>query len=285
MPRLITPKTYKIYIGGKFVRSESGKYYKLSTGDSEQINICRSSPKDIKNAVQQARNAFGNWSGRSGYNRGQILYRIAETMEGRSSQFIRTLKLQGCTTIKAEQEVERSIDNIIYYAGWCDKYQQIYSTVNPVEGPYFNYSIPEPTGVVGIIPPLEYGLSALTGIIAPVILGGNTMIAVASEKYPLTAIELAEVLNSSDVPSGVVNIMTGYNNELIKTISTHLDVNAMVFADIDQQKISSIKKNASSNIKRISVWNHVNWNNDSVRSPYKVMDLQEVKTVWQPDLV
>ncbi len=208
--RLEILKTYKIYIGGKFPRTESGRYYIAENSDNEKLaNVCLSSRKDFREAVVAARNAFGDWGTRAAFNRGQILYRIAEMLEGRKVQFIEELLKQDATKEEAENEVLLSIDRLIYYAGWCDKFQQLYSAVNPVASSHFNFSVPEPTGVVSVIAPQGSSLLGLVSVIAPVIAGGNTCIVLASYTKPLCAVTLAEVLNSSDVPGGVVNILTG----------------------------------------------------------------------------
>ena len=198
MSRLEILKTYKIYIGGQFPRTESGRYYPLKNKKGEvTANICLSSRKDFRNAVVVARGAFGGWSGRSAFNRGQILYRIAEMLEGRKEQFISELVTQGATASAAKQEVELSIDRMVYYAGWCDKFQQIFSSVNPVASSHFNFSVPEPTGVVAIVASEENSLIGLITAIAPVIAGGNTCVVLASESKPLCAVTFAEVLNTS----------------------------------------------------------------------------------------
>jgi hypothetical protein len=208
MSRLEIIKTYKIYIGGQFPRTESGRYYPLKNKSGKVLaNICLSSRKDFRNAVVAARAAVGSWSSKSGLNRSQILYRIAEMLEGRRAQFIQELQLQGSSIKAAEEEVNISIDRLVYYAGWCDKYQQLFSSVNPVASSHFNFSVPEPSGVVALLAPQENSLIGLVSAIAPVIAGGNTCIALASENFPLCAVTFAEVINSSDVPGGVVNIL------------------------------------------------------------------------------
>src|SRR4026208_838714 len=208
--RLEVLKTYKIYIGGQFPRTESGRYYvPLNDSGQKLANICLSSRKDFRNAQVAARSAFSGWSGRAAFNRGQVLYRIAEMLEGRKAQFVEELVLQDATKSKAEKEVEWAIDRLIYYAGWCDKFQQLFSSVNQVASSHFNFSVPEPTGVVSIIAPQDNSLLGLVSVIAPVIAGGNTCIALASSSKPLSSVTFAEVINSSDVPGGVVNILTG----------------------------------------------------------------------------
>ncbi|MEP6713520.1 MAG: aldehyde dehydrogenase family protein [Ferruginibacter sp.] len=281
--RLPVLKTYKIYIGGKFPRTESGRYYLATNAKNETLaNVCLSSRKDFREAVVAARTAFGDWGSRAAFNRGQILYRIAEMLEGRKSQFVNELMKQDATKEKAEQEVELSIDRLIYYAGWCDKFQQIFSTVNPVASSHFNFSVPEPTGVVSVIAPQQNSLLGLVSVIAPVIAGGNTCIVLASFQKPLCAVTFAEVLNSSDVPGGVVNILTGKIAELIPYFSDHMDVNAVVFCETDAATKKLIKEKASINIKRVTFYDTKNWDTTDGQSPYFIMDTQEIKTTWHP---
>ena len=281
--RLDILKTYKIYIGGKFPRTESGRYYELKGNNENPIaNICRGSRKDFRNSVVAARKAFLDWSGRTSYNRGQILYRIGEMLEGRREQFLSELKLQGDSTAKAEKEVNISIDRLIYYAGWTDKYQQIFSTINPVASSHFNFSVPEPTGVVSIIAPEESGLLGLISVVAPVIAGGNTCVVLASNSKPLCAISFAEVLHSSDVSGGVVNVLTGIRSELLDNFSTHMDVNAVVYCGDDKKEIRQVKENSSLNVKRPHVISTRDWTKAKAQDPYQILDTQEIKTTWHP---
>lgn len=283
MSRLEILKTYKIYIGGQFPRTESGRYYPLKNKKGEvTANICLSSRKDFRNAVVAARAAFGGWSGRSAFNRGQILYRIAEMLEGRKEQFIAELILQGATAAAAKQEVELSIDRMVYYAGWCDKFQQIFSSVNPVASSHFNFSVPEPTGVVAIMASEENSLIGLVTAIAPVIAGGNSCVVLASESKPLCAVTFSEVLNTSDLPGGVVNILTGNSLELHSHFSTHMDVNALIYYRNHKGEIKTIKENASLNVKRVFVYDKLNVNLEGSQSPYFIADTQETKTTWHP---
>ncbi len=283
MERLEVLKTYKIFIGGQFPRTESGRYYPLKNKKEDVIaNICLSSRKDFRNAEVAARNAFGGWSGKSAFNRSQILYRIAEIMEGRKEQFIAELVTQGISIKLAKEEVELSIDRMVYYAGWCDKYQQLFSSVNPVASSHFNFSVTEPTGVVAIIASEEKSLLGLVSSIAPVIAGGNTCVVLASESKPLCAITFAEVLNTSDIPAGVVNILTGKSEELHSHFSSHMDVNAIVTYRNDKKEIKSIKENASLNVKRVFVYNDYSLESDKAESPYFIFDLHEIKTTWHP---
>lgn len=283
--RLDVLKTYKTYIGGKFPRTESGRYYKVYDGNDEVLaNACRCSRKDFRDAVVAARNALNGWKGRSAYNRGQILYRIAEMLEGRKAQFISELETLGSKTKEARKEVEASIDRLVYYAGWTDKYQQVFGTVNPVASSHFNFSIPDPTGVVSILSPEEQPLLGLVSLIAPVIAGGNTCIILASERKPLSAISFAEVMHASDVPAGVVNILTGLKDELIAHMSTHMDVNAFFYTDkeVDETYGKQIGENAALNIKRVTFKEVDDWLDEKNQHPYFITDFQETKTTWHP---
>lgn len=282
MSRLNVLKTYKIYIGGQFPRTESGRYYDLKNKKNETLaNVCLSSRKDFRNAVVAARAAFSGWSGRSAFNRAQILYRIAEMLEGRKAQFIEELILQGITEKAAGNEIQLSIDRLVYYAGWCDKYQQLFSSVNPVASSHFNFSVPEPTGVVSIIAPEKSGLLGLVSVIAPVIAGGNVCVVLASETLPLCAVTFAEVLATSDLPGGVVNVLTGNSKELHDHFSSHMDVNAVIYCREDKEEEKKIAENSSINVKRSFNWNR-DWMKDENQNPYLIFDLQEIKTTWHP---
>jgi len=283
MNRLDIQKTYKLYIGGKFPRTESGRYYPLINNKGETIaNICLGSRKDFRNAVVVARKAQKSWDNASALNKGQVLYRIAEMLESRKEQFISELILEGSTKEDAIDEVNASIDRLVYYAGWSDKYQQLFSTVNPVASSHFNFSQLEPTGVIAMMAPENESLIGLISIIAPAIVGGNSCVVLASEKKPLTAISLAEVLNSSDVPSGVVNILTGKRSELISHFASHMDVNAMVYCGTDKKDIKKIQETAADNLKRIVIYRNEEWSSDKNESPYFIEKTQEVKTTWHP---
>jgi acyl-CoA reductase-like NAD-dependent aldehyde dehydrogenase len=282
MTRISVLKTYKLYIGGQFPRTESGRYYPLLDKKKNVIaDICLASRKDFRNAVVSARGAFAGWSGRSAFNRSQILYRIAEILEGRKAQFVEELILQGETKSNAEKEISLSIDRLVYYAGWCDKYQQIFSSVNPVASSHFNFSVPEPTGVVAIVAPQNSSLIGLVSVIAPIIAGGNVCVVLASEKLPLCSITFGEVLATSDLPGGVVNILTGKTSELISHMSSHKDVNAVVYAGKDQKEIQLIKENATLNVKRVFIYQN-DWNKTNSQNPYFIFDAQEIKTTWHP---
>lgn len=281
--RVPVAKTYKLYIDGRFPRTESGRYFALEDeGGRVLANVCRGSRKDFRNAVVAARKAFPGWAGTSAYLRGQILYRIAEMLEGRREQFIAELRRQGIGRHKAKTEVDASIDRLIYYAGWADKYQQVFSAVNPVSSSHFNFSVLEPTGVVAILAPNEDGLLGFVSNVAPAIVGGNTTVVLASEARPLAAISLAEVLNSSDVPAGVVNILTGYRSELTQQFATHMDVNAIVFCDGDAGVAKSIQTDAADNIKRVVARVGTDWGEAAAANPYLIRDTQETKTTWHP---
>ena len=281
--RLEILKTYKIYIGGKFPRTESSRYYSAENSKGEKLaNTCLSSRKDFREAVVAARNAFSEWSSRAAFNRGQILYRIAEMLEGRKAQFVDELIKQDSTKEQAEKEVELSIDRLIYYAGWCDKFQQLYSTVNPVASSHFNFSVPEPTGVVSVIAPQNDSLLGLVSVVAPVIAGGNTCIVLASFSKPLCAVTFAEVLSTSDVPGGTVNILTGKISELAPYFADHMDVNALVFCEDDNVMQKMMQEKGSLNMKRVIFYDKINWLTDNGQSPYFIMDTQEIKTTWHP---
>lgn len=270
-------KTYKIYIGGAFPRTESGRYYPIVDAKGNTLaNVCLSSRKDVRNAVVAARKAFGGWSEKTAFNRGQILYRIAEMLDGRKGQFIDELMLQGISKSKAEKEVQQSVDRLVYYAGWADKYQQIASSVNPVSSSHFNFSALEPMGVIGVIAPQENSLLGLISSVIPAICGGNTVVVAASESHPLCAVTFAEVLHSSDVPGGVVNILTGKVAELAPALAAHMDVNALVSSDLGELQ-KPLALSCVENLKR-----HFTCINSDQQGLNFVTDLQEVKTTWHP---
>lgn len=282
MERLEVLKTYKIYIGGQFPRTESGRYYTpLSKKNQPLANICMSSRKDVRNAVVAARKAFGGWSERTAFNRGQILYRIAEMLEGRRAQFVEELQKQGSTKTNAEKEVALSIDRMVYYAGWCDKYNQVVSSVNPVSSSHFNFSSCESTGVVGIIADQSSSLTGLVSLLAPAIAGGNTVVVLASEELPLCAITFAEVLNSSDVPAGVVNILTGSIEEMAPGLAAHMDVNALTACNLSPELEKKLSLAAVDNLKRVFFY-QVNMHSQTAQGLNYISDLQEIKTTWHP---
>lgn len=281
--RLEVLKTYKLYIGGQFPRTESGRYYVATNKRGEQLaNVCLSSRKDFRDAVGAARGAQKGWAAKAANNRGQILYRIAEILEGRKAQFIDELIKQDSTKAQAVIEVNTAIDRLIYYAGWCDKYQQLFSSVNPVASSHFNFSVPEPTGVIAAIAPQNDSLLGLVSLIAPAIAGGNTIIILASENKPLCSITFAEVINSSDVPGGVVNILTGKPSELATQFASHMDVNAIIYCEADELIQKDIQEKASLNVKRVLVYKNIQWQSEEGESPYFILDTQEIKTTWHP---
>lgn len=281
--RVPVMKTYKIFIGGKFPRTESGRYYQPKGANGEVLaNICRSSRKDVREAVIAARGALGGWAGRSAFNRGQILYRIGEMLEGRRAQFVHEIMLHGGTKEHAEARVSEAIDRWLYYAGWCDKYQAIFSSVNPTNTSHFNFSVYEPTGVVGVMAPEGSALLGLVSMIAPVIAGGNTCIVVASESMPLPAVTFAEVLATSDLPGGVVNLLTGFRSELLKPLVSHMDINAIVVADATKEVRAMLDTEATCNLKRTVYPKVSDWSSGEAQGPYFILDTQEVKTTWHP---
>ena len=286
MSRIDIHKTYKLYIGGKFPRTESGRYYAVNDKKGNFVaNMCLASRKDFRNAVVIARKAQKSWANATAMNKGQILYRIAEMLEGRRAQFVAELITQGSTENSAQLEVDTAIDRLVYYAGWSDKYQQFFSAVNPVSSAHFNFSCLEPMGIVAMIAPENQGLLGLVSVVAPAIVGGNTVIVLASETKPLSAISFAEVLNSSDVPSGVVNILTGNADELMSHMASHMDVNAIVYCGQDQKAITTINELASNNLKRTIFHKKNDWLDADCESPYMVEKTQEVKTTWHPTKV
>lgn len=281
--RVPVAKTYKIYIGGKFPRTESGRYYPLKDSGGQMLaNVCRSSRKDFREAVVAARKAVDGWSAASAYLRGQVLYRIAEMLEGRREQFVAELVTQGVARRKAAAEVDASTDRIIYYAGWADKYQQIFSAVNPVNSSHFNFSVLEPTGVVAMLAPEEPGLLGLVSNVMPAIVGGNATVVLASTSLPLTAVSFAEVLHASDVPGGVVNILTGFREELTVQFASHMDVNAVVYTEAGEETAKQVQTEAARNIKRVVARTGIGWSDASSQGPYFIEDTQETKTTWHP---
>jgi acyl-CoA reductase-like NAD-dependent aldehyde dehydrogenase len=282
MSEIAVLKTYKIFIGGAFPRTESGRYYKLQNAQQQTIaNVCLSSRKDFRNAVVAARKAQEAWQGRAAFNKAQIIYRIAEILEGRRAQFVQELVLQGYKAAAANTEVQASIDACVHYAGWCDKYQALVSSVNPVATSHFNFSVPEPMGVVSLIADANSGLLALVIGILSSIVGGNTVVALASEKYPLCAVSFAEVLATSDVPGGIINILTGTQAELYKHMANHMDVNAIVYCGTDAKMYQEIAALSSLNVKRSFNWQH-NWQQYNSFSLDSITQLQEIKTTWHP---
>jgi acyl-CoA reductase-like NAD-dependent aldehyde dehydrogenase len=262
MSRLPVRKTYKLFIGGEFPRSESGRTY-----EAEGQNVARASRKDVRDAVRFARGAFAKWSGMTAYNRGQVLYRIAEMMEARRSEF--------ADLCSGPKEVERSIDRVVWYAGWADKLAQVLGSSNPVAGPYFNFTVPEPTGVVAVLAPDEPALLGLVSRVIPPVVGGNAIVVLASEPQPLAAVELAEALATSDLPGGVINILTGSRAEVAPHLAAHMDVNAIDLCGADGFS-TELEEAAAENVKRV-----VRGRADS-QSPWEIANYLELKTVWHP---
>jgi acyl-CoA reductase-like NAD-dependent aldehyde dehydrogenase len=262
MARLPVRKTYKLFIGGAFPRSESGR-----TFEAEGQNVARASRKDVRDAVRAARGAFPSWASATAYNRGQVLYRVAEMLEARSDDLARV-----CS---GRKEVEAAIDRVVWYAGWADKLPQVLGSSNPVAGPYFNFTVPEPTGVVAIVAPEKPALDGLVARLAPALVGGNAVVALASETHPLAAIELAEALATSDVPAGVVNVLTGFRDELAPVLAVHMDVNAIDLSGADGS-LAELERLAADNVKRVV------YTDPSAQSPYEIERFLELKTVWHP---
>jgi acyl-CoA reductase-like NAD-dependent aldehyde dehydrogenase len=260
--RLPVRKTYKLFIGGGFPRSESGRTY-----EAEGQNVARASRKDVRDAVRAARAAFPKWAGMTAYNRGQVLYRLAEMVEARTAEF--------AVLCSGRVEVERSIDRIVWYAGWADKLAQVLGASNPVAGPYFNFTLPEPTGVVGVVVPDEPPLLGLISRVAPVMVGGNVAVVLASETHPLAAIELSEAIATSDVPGGAVNVLTGHRSELASWLAAHVDVNALDLTGADGE-IAELERLAADSVKR------VHRGGVDVQTPWEIAAFLELKTVWHP---
>ena len=282
--RVAVRKTHKLFIGGEFVRSESGRTFPCEC-DGRVVHMARASRKDVRDAVRAARVAWPAWRDRTAYNRGQIIYRLAEIMESRREQFGLALGSDARTHSRAEDEVSAAIDRTVWYAGWCDKIDQVLSTKNPVGLTHFNVSSPEPTGVVGIVAPSRPPLLGLVSTIAPVLCGSNTVVALASEAHPLCGVALAEALATADVPRGVVNILTGYRSELVPTLSSHMDVNALDLwiADADLNEVAA--QQACDNVKRVRRNGEpapAFWLRDSAQGPDWIEAFMEIKTVWHP---
>jgi acyl-CoA reductase-like NAD-dependent aldehyde dehydrogenase len=283
MSRIDILKTYKIFIAGKFPRSESGRYFNLRNDKGKLLaNMCLSSRKDFRNSVVAARKVQKSWEKSNSLNRGQILYRIAEMLEGRKSQFIEELMMTGLSKNRAKNEVEISIDRLIYYAGWSDKFQQIFSSVNPVASNHFNFSLLQAIGIVSVIAPNEFPLLGLISVVAPIIVGGNTCVLLSSEVNPMISISFAEVLNTSDVPHGVVNILTGERKELISHFASHKDVNSILYCGDNNDEIKEIEEVSVRNLKRVKIYRRKNWDNENSQSPYFIEKHQELKTIWHP---
>ncbi|MFD1830536.1 aldehyde dehydrogenase family protein [Streptomyces desertarenae] len=283
-PRLGVPKTYKLFVGGKFPRSESGRVYEVTdTRGNRLANAPLASRKDARDAVVAARRAFGAWSGATAYNRGQILYRIAEMLEGRRDQFAAEVAAaEGLSRAKAAAQVDAAVDRWVWYAGWSDKVAQVAGGANPVAGPYFNLSTPEPTGVVAVLAPQESSFLGLVSVLAPVIVTGNTAVAVAAERAPLPALSLAEVLATSDLPGGVVNILSGRTAEIAAPLAAHQDVNAIDLAGADPELAKELETAAAENLKRVlrPADATSDWSADP--GTRRMLAFLETKTVWHP---
>lgn len=276
MSRLAVPKTYKLYIGGAFPRSESGRTYEIASAKGAFLaNAAKASRKDARDAVVAARAAVAGWSGATAYNRGQVLYRIAELLEGRREQFVAEIvDAEGVSVSKATAQVDASIDRWVWYAGWADKYAQVAGNANPVAGPYFNISVPEPTGVVAIVAPQDSSLLGLVSVVAPALVAGNTVVVVASERLPLSAISLSEVLATSDVPKGVVNVLTGSPAEIAPWLASHADVNGLDLAGAGDLDWVDLQIAAADTLKRVLPPEEVG------QSLGRITAFTETKTVW-----
>ena len=275
--RLDVKKTYKLFIGGAFPRSESGRSYQIQDSKRNFIaNPAQASRKDLRDAVLAAKNSQAQWSSATAYNRGQILYRIAEIMEGRSDQFVaEIMALEGATPKAALKQVQEAIDTWVWYAGWTDKISSTAGSTNPIAGPYYNFTIPEPLGVVGIFAEQKSSLLGVVRGLAPVLASGNSAVVVASERRPLPAITLSECCATSDVPSGVINILTGVTSELAPWMASHMEVDGIDISGLDPKNDADIRKSGTENLKRIHRFKSEN-------SPERILSFMEYKTVWHP---
>jgi acyl-CoA reductase-like NAD-dependent aldehyde dehydrogenase len=289
--RIDVRKTYKLYIGGAFPRSESGRSYVVRAADGSPVaNACRASRKDLREAVRAARKAAGGWADKTAMNRGQVLYRVAELMEGRRDQFVAEVEqAEGIREAKARELVSRSIDRWVWYAGWADKISQVLGSANPVAAPYFNFTIPEPTGVVGLVAPEQSSLLGLVSRLAPPLVAGNAVVIIASETRPLAAITLTEVLATSDVPGGVVNVLTGLKDELVPVMAGHVDVDAIDVWGVPDALRTDVELVAADNVKRLSrrpagvTDARFDWLDDrATERPEWIAAFLEMKTVWHP---
>jgi len=279
--RLPVKRTAKLYVGGEFPRSESGRSYEVFSHDGRALGwAARASRKDLRDAVRAARAAQSGWAGKTAYNRAQILYRVAELMEGRRGQFESELADTGAAD--PARGVNASIDRWVWYAGWADKIAQILGGTNPVAGPYFNFTLPEPTQLVGIVAPQDQALLGLVSRVAPAIVSGNTAVVLASEKHPMPAVTLSEVLATSDVPGGVVNLLTGFTSELVPWLAGHMDVNAIDVTGVPEELAKQVEELAAENVKRVHRGPDADPFSDEAQSPYEVTALMEFKTVWHP---
>ena len=289
--RIDVRKTYKLYIGGAFPRSESGRSYVVRAADGSPIaNACRASRKDLREAVRAARKAADGWADRTAMNRGQVLYRVAELMEGRRDQFVAEVsQAEGVREAKARELVARAIDRWVWYAGWADKISQVLGSANPVAAPYFNFTIPEPTGVVGVVAPEPSSLLGLVSRLAPPLVAGNAVVVIASETRPLAAVTLTEVLATSDVPGGVINVLTGLKAELVPVMAGHVDVDAIDVWGVPDALRTEVELVAADNVKRLSrrpagvTDARFDWLDDrATERPEWIAAFLEMKTVWHP---
>ena len=282
--RVAVRKTHKLFIAGAFVRSESGRTFAATSAD-QVVHLARASRKDVRDAVRAARTAWPLWRDRTAYNRGQIVYRLAEIMESRRDQFVGTLCAAGSARNAAEIEVSTAIDRTVWYAGWCDKIEQLLSNKNSVGLNHFNVSSPEPTGVVGVIAPGEPGLLGLVSTVIPVVCGGNCAVVIASQRDPVSAVAFAEAIATADVPAGVINILTGYRSETVPTISGHMDVNALDLWIADEALDAAAAQLACDNVKRVRRHGEPArsfWFGAEAQSPHWIEAVMEIKTVWHP---
>ncbi len=290
MVRLPVTKTPKVYVGGQFIRSESGRVFpiqkKAGAAGALLGNIPQCTRKDLRNAVEAAAKAGPDWAQRTPYNRGQIIYRLGEMVESRSAEMADALVMSGAATKSAAtKEVAASVDRLIYYAGWADKYEQVLGNTNPVAGPFFNFTVAEPMGIIGVIADDEFPLLGLLSQIAPVIVSGNTVVCLASQAYPYPAIVLGEMLAVSDLPGGVVNILTGYRKELVPTFATHTHIRG-VSAIVDAEEKKKLQLGAAESIKRVRTRKRgdgaFDWGSEKSQSLYEIRDFVEFKTTWHP---
>jgi acyl-CoA reductase-like NAD-dependent aldehyde dehydrogenase len=293
--RLDVTKTYKLFIGGAFPRSESGRSITVTGRGGEVLaHIAHASRKDLRDAVETARKAQPGWAGATAYNRGQVLYRMAEMLEGKRNELAALLeqpgparrgkaaKRSGPKPASPEKEVAAAIDRLVCFGGWADKYAQVLGCNNPVAGPYYNFTVPEPTGVVGVVAPDEPPLLGLISLIAPPLCAGNTVVALASESSPLVGAVLGEVCATSDVPPGVVNILTGKHDELIPHFASHRDIDALHAAGLTPEQARTLREGCADNLKRVTVRAEVAWHGDVCHSPWWIEPFVELKTVWHP---
>lgn len=280
--RIAVRKTYKLYIGGAFPRSESGRSYVVTDQkDRFLANAALASRKDARDAVTAARKAFGGWSAATAYNRGQVLYRVAELLEGRRVQFVSEVRAaEGLGARQGEAVVDAAIDRWVWYAGWADKLAQVRGSANPVAGPYFNFSLPEPTGVVAVIAPQASSLLGFVSVVAPAVVSGNTVVAVASERCPLPAVSLSEVLATSDVPGGVINVLTGRTEEIAPWLASHMDVNAIDLSGATSPLADDLAATAAENLKRVVKPGDEDWT--LAPGLDRMLTYLETKTVWHP---